>query len=262
MRRKLAYSIHSPVPDKRIDIGSLPQGDWHVSKTGGILFVGDTNWKSYVILGEAMNEAEFHLDKTLDMLLQIQDGTTCRDIAIESKPAYDIYVVGGGASELLHRADRTVLAPSRLVVGRENRESMAGPALRKQGRHLERDTEIYHHSEERRPLGIHHTQWRILHPEAEVRMHDDAAQPAQLMGLHTSGAGGYAAHGEWGLRHGHHQRRSKEYCWHQGDCRYQDHGDGRVRRRSGRMGDTAGGGSARLRSRHRPLLAPSLGVAA
>lgn len=96
MRRKLAYSIHSPVPDKRIDIGSLPQGDWHVSKTGGKLFVGDTNWKSYVILGEAMNEAEFHLDKTLDMLFQIQDGTTCRDIAIESKPAYDIYVVGGG----------------------------------------------------------------------------------------------------------------------------------------------------------------------
>lgn len=30
------------------------------------------------------------------MLVQVQDGTTCRDIAIESKPAYDIYVVGGG----------------------------------------------------------------------------------------------------------------------------------------------------------------------
>lgn len=96
MRRKLAYSIHSPVSDKRIDIGSLPQGDWHVSKTGGRLFVGDTNWKRYAILDEAMNKAEFHLDKTTDMLLQVQDGTTCRDIAIESKPAYDIYVVGGG----------------------------------------------------------------------------------------------------------------------------------------------------------------------
>ena len=182
-------------------------------------------------------------------------------ISIEAADTYEI-ASGGGASGLLHRRHRTVLAPSRLVVGRENRESMAGPALRKQGRHLECDTGICHHSEERRPLGIHHTQWRILHPEAEVRMHDDAAQPAQLMGLHTSGAGGYAAHGEWGLRHGHHQRRSKEYCWHPCDCRYQDHGDGHVRRRSGRMADTAGGGSARLRSRHRPLLAPSLGVAA
>lgn len=263
MRRKLAYSSHSIVPDHRINIGSLPQGDWHVSKTGGKLFVGDTNWKRYANMGEAMNEAEFHLDKTTDMLIQAQDGTTCRDIAIESKPAYDIYVVwGGGLPGLLHRRHRTVLAPSRLVVGRENRESMAGPALREQGRHLECDTGICHHSEERRPLGIHHTQWRILHPEAEVRMHDDAAQPAQLMGLHTSGAGGYAAHGEWGSRHGHHQRRSKEYCWHPCDCRYQDHGDGHVRRRSGRMADTAGGGSARLRSRHRPLLAPSLGVAA
>lgn len=261
MRRKLAYS--NPVLTGTIaKLGRLPQGGWHVSKTGGILFVGDTNWKRYANLGEAMNEAEFHLNKTTDMLMQAQDGTTCRDIAIESKPAYDIYVVGGGASELLHRADRTILAPSRLVVGRENRESMAGPALRKQGRHLECDTGICHHSEERRPLGIHHTQWRILHSGAEVRMHDDAAQPAQLMGLHTSGAGGYAAHGEWGSRHGHHQRRSKECCWHPCDCRYQDHGDGHVRRRSGRMADTAGGGSARLRSRHRPLLAPSLGVAA
>lgn len=261
MRRKLAYSNPALV-DSIAWFGSLPQGDWHVSKTGGKLFVGDTSWHRFAILGKTVNEAEFHLDKTTDMLMQAQDGATCRNIAIESKPAYDIYVVGGGASRLLHRRHRTVLAPSRLVVGRENRESMAGPALRKQGRHLEFDTGICHHSEERRPLGIHHTQWRILHPEAEVRMHDDAAQPAQLMGLHTSGAGGYAAHGEWGLRHGHHQRRSKEYCWHPCDCRYQDHGDGHVRRRSGRMADTAGGGSARLRSRHRPLLALSLGVAA
>lgn len=96
MRRKLAYSRHTVVPDRRIDIGSLPQGDWHLSKTGGKLFVGDTNWKRYATLGEAMNEAEFHLDKTTNMLMQAQDGTTCRNIAIESKPAYDIYVVGGG----------------------------------------------------------------------------------------------------------------------------------------------------------------------
>lgn len=96
MRRKLAYSLHATVPNKRIDIGSLPQGGWHVSKTGGKLFVGDTNWKRYAFLNEMTDEAEFHLDKTTDMLVQAQDKTTCMDIAIESKPAYDIYVVGGG----------------------------------------------------------------------------------------------------------------------------------------------------------------------
>lgn len=95
MRRKLAYS--NPVlTNSMAKLGSLPQGDWHVSKTGGKLFVGDTNWTRYAILDETVNEADFHLGKTTSMLLQAQDKTTCRDIAIESKPAYDIYVVGGG----------------------------------------------------------------------------------------------------------------------------------------------------------------------
>ena len=125
MRRKLAYS--NPVlTNSMAKLGSLPQGDWHVSKTGGKLFVGDTNWTRYAILGETVNEAEFHLDKTTSMLIQAQDKTTCRDIAIESKPAYDIYVVGGGASELLHRADRAVLSLRR-VTADENTESMHRP---------------------------------------------------------------------------------------------------------------------------------------
>lgn len=95
MRRKLAYS--NPVLVNTMDhIGSLPQGDWHVSKQGGILFVGDKDWKGYVRLGETMNERDFYLDETKRMLVQAQDGTTCRDIAIESKPAYDIFVAGGG----------------------------------------------------------------------------------------------------------------------------------------------------------------------
>lgn len=95
MRRKLAYS--NPVlTDSYVCFGSLPQGDWHVSKTGGKLFVGDINWKSSVILGEMTNDAEFHLDKTTSMLVQVQDKTTCRNIAIESKPAYDVFVSGGG----------------------------------------------------------------------------------------------------------------------------------------------------------------------
>lgn len=95
MRRKLAYS--NPVLKNTMDrIGRLPQGDWHVSKTGGKLFVGDTNWKVYATLKEMTDEAEFHLNETTSMLVQVQDGTTCRDIAIESKPAYDIFVGGGG----------------------------------------------------------------------------------------------------------------------------------------------------------------------
>lgn len=236
MRRKLAYS-NPMLADSTARFGSLPQGDWHVSKTGGKLFVGDTSWNRYAILGETVNETEFHLDKTTSMLVQAQDKTTCMDIAIESKPAYDIFVGGGGASGLLYRANRAILSLRR-VTADENRESMAGPALRKQGQHLEFDIGSCHHSEERRPLGIHHSWGLILHPGSEVRMHDDAAQPAQLMGLHTAGAGGYAAHGEWGARHGHHQR-SKGYYWHPRDCRCQDHGDGHVRRRSGRMADTA-----------------------
>lgn len=96
MRRKLAYS--NPVLANTINyLGSLPQGGWHVSKTGGRLFVGNRNWECYAYLGETTNEAEFHLDKTTTMLVQAQDGTTCMNIAIEAKPAYDIFVGGGGS---------------------------------------------------------------------------------------------------------------------------------------------------------------------
>ena len=187
-----------------------------------------------------------------------QPGATISNVIVESADTYDT-AVGGGASELLRRAGLAVLT-SRLVVGCENRESMAGPALRKPGQHLECDTGNCHHSEERRPLGIHHSRGLILHPGSEVRMHDDAAQPAQLMGLHTAGAGGYAAHGEWGLRHGHHQR-NKEYRWTRGVCRCQDHSDGHVRRQPGRMADTAQAARAYPHCGDRTLL-NGLGVAA
>lgn len=124
MRRKLAYS--NPVlTNSMAKLGSLPQGDWHVSKTGGKLFVGDTNWTRCAILDETVNEAEFHLNKTTSMLIQAQDKTTCRDIAIESKPAYDIYVVGGGLPGLLHRTDRAILI-SRRVTADETQKSSDG----------------------------------------------------------------------------------------------------------------------------------------
>ena len=153
-----------------------------------------------------------------------QTGVTISNVNVERADTYAL-TSGGGSPGFLHQGHGSILT-SRLVVGRENRESMAGPALRKQGRHLERDTGIRHHSEERRLLGIHPSQGRILHPASAGRMHDDAAQPAQLMELHTAGAGGYAAHGEWGSRHGHHQRRNKGCYWHPCACRHQDHSDG------------------------------------
>ena len=96
MRRKLAYS-NTVITDGIRQIGALQQGDWHVSKTGGKLFVGDNRWiEPHIVLGKTTDDAVLHLDKTTSILVQAQDKTTCRDIAIESKPAYDIYVVGGG----------------------------------------------------------------------------------------------------------------------------------------------------------------------
>ena len=232
------------------------------TQTGVNMILFDSAWRTFLISDKIGHvKTTLTLKKSDRLVIRTnQIGVTISNVIVERADTYAT-AAGGGLPGLLHQGHGSILT-SRPVVGCENHESMAGPALRKPGQHVAHGVAKYHHSEERRPLGIHHTQWRILHPESEVRMHDDAAQPAQLMGLHTSGAGGYAAHGEWGLRHGHHQRRSKEYCWHQGDCRYQDHGDGHVRRRSGRMADTAGDGSARLRSRHRALLNDGLGVAA
>lgn len=146
MRRKLAYS--NPVlTNSMAKLGSLPQGDWHVSKTGGILFVGDTNWKRYANMGEAMNEAEFHLDKTTDMLIQAQDKTTCRDIAIESKPAYDIYVVGGGGLPgLLHRTDRAILISRRVTADETQKSSdVADQAYRQWFRGAGGRIDLYRH---------------------------------------------------------------------------------------------------------------------
>lgn len=231
------------------------------AQTGINVMLFDSDWSPLFKSTEIGHvKTTFTLKKPDRVLIRaFQVGVTISNVIVERADTYAT-AAGGGLPGLLHQGHGSILT-SRLVVGCENRESMAGPALRKQGRHLECDTGICHHSEERLPLGIHPSRGLILHPGSEVRMHDDAAQPAQLMGLHTAGAGGYAAHGEWGLRHGHHQRRSKECYWHPCVCRCQDHGDWHVRRQPGRMADPAGGGSARLRSRHRALLS-GLGVAA
>lgn len=107
MRRNIAYANRS-LEDSIDRFGSLQQGDWHVHKEGGILFVGDTSWARILRMDET-TDLEFHLDKTTSMLLQAQDKSVCANVAIESKPAYDVFVSGGGfrASSLqaLHRTD-------------------------------------------------------------------------------------------------------------------------------------------------------------
>lgn len=124
MRRKLAYS--NPVlADSFAHVGSFPQGAWHVSKTGGNLFVGTDTWFRLVQMTEKINDGMFGLDKTTSLLVQAQDKTTCRNIAIESLPAYAVFVSGGGASKLLRRADRAILTLRR-VTADEDQESSDG----------------------------------------------------------------------------------------------------------------------------------------
>lgn len=123
MRRKLAYS--NPVlANSSETIDSLPQGDWHVSKTGGTLRVSDSVWAHYAYLNKTQNDADFYLGKTSRMQVQALDGTTCRDIAIESKQMHAL-ASGGGASGLLHRADRAILT-SRRVTADETQKSSDG----------------------------------------------------------------------------------------------------------------------------------------
>lgn len=273
MRRKLAYS--TPVlTNSTAKLGSLPQGDWHVSKTGGKLFVGDTNWNRYATLGETVNEAEFRLDKTTDMLIQAQDGTTCRDIAIESKPAYDIFVLGGGASELLHRADRAVrdsgrwCGASRLVLvlnggwRHETREPMQRSELRAE------DTNMGFHGYSCRHTGCQALE--IQHPERvgaysteNVRLSAVGADACKRMDLHNRGELGLALQVvRWSDGRGHIQGES-EYRRHQGAIRsVGGHANRHVLHRVERVADFAGGWRSYLRRRYRPLLALGLGVAA
>lgn len=144
----------------------------------------------------------------------------------------------------------------------ENTESMAGPALRKPGQHVEPHSRSRHRRAGRLALEIRHAKGLGVHPDEKSGLHDAGAQPAQLTGLHYSGARDHTAPGGWDARHGHHAGIGAECRRHCGFCGCGDHGARVVRRRSGRMADTAGGGSARLRSRHRALLNDGLGVAA
>lgn len=128
MRRNLLFSenIMSESTHSSLYKTTLPAGDYHVHSEGGKLCVADDRWGVLAFILATNTEAEFHLDKQMALNIQAQDKTTCRNVAIESKPAYDIFVFGGGASKLLHRADRAILS-LRMVVGCEDRESMHRP---------------------------------------------------------------------------------------------------------------------------------------
>ena len=273
MRRKLAYS--NPVLANTIaKLGRLPQGDWHVSKTGGKLFVGNIDWKRYAFLNEMTDEAEFHLDKATSMLVQAQDKTTCMDIAIESKPAYDIFVLGGGASELLHRADRAVrdsgrwCGASRLVLvlnggwRHETREPMQRSELRAE------DTNMGFHGYSCRHTGcqaleIQHPERVVAYSTENVRLSAVGADACKRMDLHNRGELGLALQVvRWSDGRGHIQGES-ECRRHQGATRsVGGHANRHVLHRVERVADFAGGWRSYLRRRYRPLLALSLGVAA
>lgn len=143
----------------------------------------------------------------------------------------------------------------------ENRESMAGPALRKQARNVELHSRSHHRGAGRLALEIRHAKGLVVHPGETSGLHDAGVQPARLTGLPSSGESDHAASGGWDAHHGHHAGIGAGCRRHFGFCGGGDHGARVVRRRSGRVADTAGGRSARLRSRHRTLL-NGLGVAA
>jgi hypothetical protein len=94
MRRKLEYSRDNMTDT--IDRATLPAGDYHAHSEGGKFFIGDEKWITLARIGTLATDVDFHLDKQTRLNLQAQDGTTCRNIAIESKPAYDAFVSGGG----------------------------------------------------------------------------------------------------------------------------------------------------------------------
>lgn len=188
-----------------------------------------------------------------------QAGVTISNVIVERADTYDT-AVGGGAPGFLHQGHGSILT-SRLVVGCENRESMAGPALREQGQHVGSQARKRHHHAGRLALEIRHVKGLVVNPDEKSGLHDAGVQPARLTGLPSSGESDPTAPGGWNARHGHHAGIGAECRRHYGFCGCGDHGARIVRRRSGRMADIAGGGSARLRSRHRALLS-GLGVAA
>lgn len=98
MRRNLLFSenIMSESTNSSLYKTTLPAGDYHVHSEGGKLCVADDRWGVLAFILATNTEAEFHLDKQMALNIQAQDKTTCRNVAIESKPAYDIFVFGGG----------------------------------------------------------------------------------------------------------------------------------------------------------------------
>ena len=188
-----------------------------------------------------------------------QTGVTISNVNVERADTYAL-TSGGGSPGFLHQGHGSILT-SRLVVGCENRESMAGPALREQGQHVGSQARKRHHHAGRLALEIRHIKGLVVHPDEKSGLHDAGVQPARLTGLPSSGESDPTAPGGWNARHGHHAGIGAECRRHYGFCGCGDHGARIVRRRSERMADPAGGGSARLRSRHRTLLS-GLGVAA
>lgn len=147
MRRNLLFSenIMSESTNSSLYKTTLPAGDYHAHSEGGKLCVADDRWGVLAFIRTPNTEAEFHLDKQMTLNIQAQDKTTCRDIAIESKPAYDIFV-GGGASGLLHRAVCAVLTLRRVTADETQKSSDgADQAYRQWFRGADGRIDLYRH---------------------------------------------------------------------------------------------------------------------
>ena len=148
MRRNLLFSenIMSESTNSSLYKTTLPAGDYHAHSEGGKLCVADDRWRVLAFIRTPNTEAEFHLDKQMALNIQAQDKTTCRNVAIESKPAYDIFVFGGGASGLLHRADRAVLTLRRVTADETQKSSDgADQAYRQWFRGADGRIDLYRH---------------------------------------------------------------------------------------------------------------------
>ena len=180
------------------------------------------------------------------------------NVLIERADTYDA-AVGGGASGLLHRAERAVLSLRR-VAADEDQEPLRRSELRADDANMEFQGPGCRHTG-RRALEIQLSSSCELDSAKNVRLSDDKADACKRMGVHARGELGLALLVvRWSAGRGR-IRGEAEYRQHPGAARVRGHASRHVLRRVGRVADFAGGWRLYLRRRHRTLL-NILGVAA
>lgn len=125
MRRHLITAVSELKNGNYRDV-ALPAGAYNAHIDEGRLFAGRTDWKPLFLLRDDVGKLNrsFTLAASTTIRIQAQDATKLtKGIAFESTDTYAL--ASGGASELLHRADRAILMPRR-VTADEDQESSDG----------------------------------------------------------------------------------------------------------------------------------------